>query len=120
MAKRKPKSPIAGRWNIGSMSQWDLAYDDKDLEPFIEFGPKDIGEFQFGYVRGQMDCQTTERDGKPAVEFSWEGDDEGDPVFGRGWSVLDGDDLHGTIFFHFGEESDFSAKRAGKTAQKKK
>ena len=59
MAKRKPKSPIEGRWNIVSMSPWELAYDDEDLEPFIEFGPRNTGEFQFGYVQGQMDCQAT-------------------------------------------------------------
>jgi hypothetical protein len=111
MPKRKPKSPIEGRWSIVSMSQWDMESDDEDLEPFIEFGPSDSGVFQFGYVYGEMDCQTTERDAKPAVEFSWDGNDESEHAFGRGWTVLEGDDLEGMIFFHLGEASEFSARR---------
>ncbi len=111
MAKRKPKSPIEGRWNIVSMSQWDEEYLHEEVQAFIEFSPKDTGEFQFGNVQGQMDCQATERDGKPSVEFSWDGNDETEHAFGRGWAVLDGDDLKGMIFFHLGDESDFTAKR---------
>jgi hypothetical protein len=53
----------------------------------------------------------TERNGKPAVEFSWEGMDEMDPCTGRGWAVLEGEELHGMIFFHQGDESSFVAKR---------
>jgi hypothetical protein len=97
-----------------------LTYDDEDLEPFIEFERSETGQFQFGYVYGEMDCQVTERDGKPAVEFSWDGNDETEHVFGRGWAVLDGEDLEGMIFFHLGDDTDFTAKRAGKTARKKK
>ena len=32
-------------------------------------------------------------------------------MFGRGWAVVDGDDLTGMIFFHLGDESGFVAKR---------
>ena len=61
-----------------------------------------------------MDCQATERGGKPAVEFTWDGNDDIEHAFGRGWAVLDGDELKGVIFFHLGDESDFSARRAEK------
>ena len=105
---------MSRRWNIVSMSQWDLDCDDEDLEPFIEFEPGETGQFQFGYVYGEMDCEVTERDGKPAVEFSWDGNDETERVFGRGWAVLDGGDLEGMIFFHQGDESDFTARRVKK------
>ena len=114
MAKRKAKSSIEGHWHIFSMTEWDEEYIHAQEQAFIEIGPKDIGDFHFGYVRGDMDCRATERDGKPAVEFSWDGNDETERAFGRGWAVLDGDDLKGTIFFHLGEESDFSARRAKK------
>jgi len=117
MAKRKSKSPIEGRWNIVSMSAWDVEYLEEELQPFIEFERSDTGVFQFGYVYGEMDCQCTERDGKPAVEFSWEGNDEGDRVFGRGWAVLDGNELNGMIFFHQGEQSEFVASRAEEKKQ---
>jgi hypothetical protein len=38
-----------------------------------------------------MDCQSGQRDGRPRVEFTWEGDDAGDPASGRGWAALDED-----------------------------
>ena len=58
-----------------------------------------------------MDCRSTVRDGKPAIDFSWEGFDEGDLVGGRGWAVRDGDTLHGHLYFHLGDDSSFVAKR---------
>ena len=51
MAKRKPKSPIEGRWNIVSMTEWDEEFLHEEVQAFIEFSLKDNGEFQFGYVR---------------------------------------------------------------------
>src|SRR5262249_37304534 len=46
-----------------------------------------------------------------AVESTWDGNDEMDPAQGRGWAVLKGDELHGMIFFHQGDDSGFVAKR---------
>jgi len=62
-------------------------------------------------VRGGIDYRDVLRDGKPAVEFSWDGNDEMDPAQGRGWAVLDGERINGMIFFHQGDESDFVAER---------
>ncbi len=60
-----------------------------------------------------MDCRETTRDGQPAIEWTWEGnDEEEESCFGRGWAVLKGDELHGMLFFHQGDESDFVARRA--------
>ena len=112
MAKRKPKSAIEGRWNIVSMTEWDEEYLHEEEQAFIEFRPKGTGEFHFGYVHGQMDCRAPKRDGRTAVEFTWEGNDESEHAFGRGWAVLDGDRLEGMIFFHNGEDSGFTAERA--------
>ena len=52
------------------------------------------------------------REGQPSVEFSFEEHDEMDPAQGRGWAVLDGDEIDGMIFFHQGDESRFKARRA--------
>ena len=113
MAKRKRKSPFTGRWKIVSMTEWDEDYLNEEVEAFIEFGANDLGSFQFGYVQGEMDYCTTERDGKPAVEFSWEGGDgaDGTPLTGRGWAVLTGGELNGMIFIHRGDESGFVARK---------
>ena len=44
---------------------------------------------------------------------TWEGNDESDPVGGRGWAVLEEDEsLRGHIYFHLGDDSGFRAVRA--------
>src|SRR3954454_6725416 len=74
----KPKSPFTGRWRIVSMSAWEDEYLDEEVQAFFEFEETGRGSFQFGYIQGLMDCRTTGREGKPAVEFSWEGGDGAD------------------------------------------
>ena len=108
MSKRKSKSPIHGRWHIVSMTAWIV---EETAEEYIKFDRNGDSHFQFGCVYGEMDCRLTERDGKPAAEFSWEGHDEDEQVFGRGWAVLEDDKLSGMIFFHQGDESGFVAER---------
>jgi hypothetical protein len=93
------------------MEQWDQEFVDAEVEGFFEFKPNGTGEFQFGYVRGDIDYKEAVRDGKPSVEFSWEGNDEMDPAQGRGWAVLNGDEIEGMIVFHHGDESEFKGKR---------
>jgi hypothetical protein len=112
--KLKPKSPFTGRWRIVSMETWDEDYFNEEVQAFIELKEDGTGHFQFGYVQGYMDWRSAARDGEPAVEWSWEGNDEMDPAQGRGWAVLKGDELHGMIFIHLGDESGFVAKRADK------
>ena len=113
-SKPKPKSPFTGRWRIVSMSAWDEDYIDEEEEGYFEFDKAGSGEFHFGYVRGHMDCRLTTRDGEPAVEWSWDGNDEMHPAQGRGWAVRKGDELHGMIFFHGGDDSEFVAKMTRK------
>ena len=117
--KSKQKNLFEGRWRITWMHQWDQDYVDEEVEGFIEFEPKGLGSFQFGYVRGQADCRTSSRDGKPSVEFSWEGGDgaDGTPLTGRGWAVLEADELSGMICIHLGDESEFKATRMVRTKQ---
>ncbi len=107
-------SRLIGRWRIIWMENWDQDFVDAEVEGFIKFGRDGGGEFQFGYVSGGIDYREGERDGKPAVEFSWDGHDEMDPAQGRGWAVLDGDEIEGRIFFHRGDESAFRAVRKGR------
>ena len=115
MAKSKPKpsSPFTGRWRIVSMSAWEQDFIDEEEEGYFEFTEKASGEFHFGYVHGHMDCKLTTRDGEPAVEWTWDGNDEMDPAQGRGWALMKGDELHGMIFFHGGDDSEFVAKKKG-------
>lgn len=103
---------VLGRWRIVDMELWDT--EDLDLvgPAFIEFAADETGRFAFIAVEGWMDCREARRDGHAGVEFSWEGNDECDPVTGRGWAVLGNDDtLSGRIYFHRGDDSRFRAAR---------
>lgn len=69
------------------------------------------GRFRFIAVEGWMDTRSVERDARPGIEFSWEGNDESDPVSGRGWATLSPDgSLEGRIFFHMGDDTSFRAE----------
>ena len=101
---------IAGKWRITEAQLWDCDVLNLAAPAFIEDGSS--GSFGFIAVQGEMDCREVERDGRPGVEFSWEGNDECDPASGRGWAVLEEDgSLYGRIFFHLGDDSGFTALR---------
>ena len=119
MAKPKLKSPFTGSWRIVSMSAWEDDFLNEGVEAFVAFNDKGSSEFHFGNGQGHMDCRLTTRDGEPAVEWTWDGNDEMDPAQGRGWAVLKGDELHGMIFFHEGDDSQFVAKRKDAKAKKR-
>lgn len=116
MARKKPrpKSHFLGRWHIVSMSTWGEDYLNEEVEPFIEFRDDGLGGFQFGLVQGEIDYQESLRDGKPCIEWTWEGSDgaDGTQLSGRGWAKLGDEGLQGMIFIHLGDESEFEAKRA--------
>lgn len=71
------------------------------------------GEFQFGLVQGDLDARVSIVDGVARVEFSWSGADENDPVSGRGWFAVTGDQADGRIFIHLGDDSAFTAVHTG-------
>ena len=112
MAKKKRDSPFTGLWHIVSMETWDEDYFNEEVQAFIELEDNRTGHFQFGYVQFGMDRRRATRDGEPAIEWTWDGNDEMDPAQGRGWAVVKGDELHGMIFFHGGDDSEFVATRA--------
>ncbi len=109
-----PKTPDAfvGYWRIVEMEVWDKDYLDLMVPAFIEFDREQMGQFQFGTVRGWLDCRFEERNGAPAVDFSWEGENDNDPGCGRGWGILRGDRLEGRLYMHRGDDSAFLASRS--------
>ena len=94
------------------MPGWDEDYLYEEVRPYIEIEPSGIGHFQFGFVSGDRNCVETQRENKPAIEWSWEGMDEMDECSGRGWATVEGDELRGMIYFYGGDHSDFVARRA--------
>lgn len=95
---------FVGRWRISAMEMWDQDYIDL-LEPgFFEFGSDGLGSFVFGAVRGWLDARVSERGAR--VDFTWQGECEGDDVFGRGWFTLESENqAGGMLFIHAGDES---------------
>ncbi|MGH7812587.1 MAG: hypothetical protein ACREQI_01095 [Candidatus Binataceae bacterium] len=105
-------NPFLGSWRIVEMELWERADIDLMGRGYIRFDRNGTGEFRFIAVQGGMDCRFAERDGRPIVEFSWNGYDEMDPACGRGWAKLDTDGkLRGRLFFHLGDDSAFTATR---------
>jgi hypothetical protein len=110
MPSRRPT--FTGRWRIiGSDS---FRRDDLDL-----VGPAHLtlrrgghGELELIALSADVDYRVVARDGKPGIEFSWEGVDEGDRLSGRGWAVLEGRELTGRILIHTGDDFGFVACRA--------
>lgn len=78
------------------------------------------GEFHFGYVHGTFDCQLTTFDGVPAVEWTWDVNEGITRAQVHGWAVVKGEELHGTILFHGGNDSEFVAKKNRKPVSKAK
>ena len=111
MAKRRAMNPFQGWWKILEMEMWDIDYIDLVVPGYIAFEPDGLERFQFGTVQGWTDCRASERDGAAFVEFSWQGDSDGDDACGRGFAALRGDCLEGRLYIHCGDDSAFTAER---------
>lgn len=82
--------PLTGRWRIVDMELRDADAIDLVSPGFIEFDRVRLGRLGFIAVNGQLDWREVVRDGRPGVEFTWEGADEGDPVSNRlsSWTFM--------------------------------
>jgi hypothetical protein len=67
---------IAGRGRIIKADLWNCGAVNLVAPAFIEFAEDRSGSFGFIAVQGEMGYREMERDGRPGVEFSWEGNDE--------------------------------------------
>jgi hypothetical protein len=110
----KRGSGLIGGWRITWMETWKPDYVDDEVEGFFKFDPDGTGKFQFYCVKGVIDYREVKREGKPAVEFSWDGHDGVVPALGRGWAVIDGVKMEGEVFLHLGLDSAFRAVRKGR------
>jgi len=105
-------SQYIGTWRIIEMEQWDKAYIDLVVPGYIAFREDNQGEFQFGAVHGDLDYRLEPYQDTERLEFSWEGEDEMDPISGRGWAIIKDGQLQGRIYFHEGDDSGFTATQA--------
>ncbi len=49
--------------------------------------------------------------GVERLEFSFEGEDEGDPICRRAWSQVTDRAMSGRVYFHMGDNSGFTASK---------
>ena len=104
---KTPKKFI-GKWSIVATELWDRDALDLVVPAYISFDAEGLGYFQMIAVEGGIDCRF---DGD-RVEFSWIGEDDGDPKNGRGRAeITKSGTLEGRIYFHQGDDSSFVAKR---------
>ena len=111
MTSREAPGLLVGLWRIVGTDAWEQAAVDLIEPAFIEFAPDGTGQFCVVAVRGWLDCRPADRNGRPGVEFTWEGLDETDPASGRGWATLVEDGLiEGHLYFHLADDSSFRAE----------
>jgi len=110
-AHQSPMTLAKSRWRIEDSDLWDGDALDLVGPVFVEFRDDQTGLFRFIAVEGWLDYRPAQIDGRPGVEFTFEGTDDGDPVSGRGWAVrLESVKLQLHIFFHKGDDSAFWAR----------
>lgn len=102
---------FAGTWEVVSSPDFDDDYLSLETEPYItlrQSGSRVEGEFQVGLQRGDLDGRLEEED---LLLFSFEGEDEMEPVSGAGKAVLKGDRLTLTLMYHEGDDYTFECER---------
>ena len=73
MATSKPRKWVTGRWLIEWIDQWDRDYIDAEVEGYFEFDARDSGDFQFGYVQGQIDYRLGKGTASPpSIHLGWQ------------------------------------------------
>ena len=100
-----------GNWRIIETELWEREDLNMVAPATLSLNPKGVGQIAFIAIEAQLDYRVVMRDGLPGVEFSFQGFDEGDEVTGRGWAILQGEQLRGRLFFHQGDDSSFVARR---------
>jgi hypothetical protein len=108
----RSNNSFVGKWRIVEMEVWDRDYIDLVVPGHITFDRDLDGSFQFGTVRGWLDCRIEQIGKNERIEFSWEGFSDADQGCGRGWALIRGDELHGRLYIHAGDDSSFRAQRA--------
>lgn len=105
---REVECALIGKWRIIEADLWDRDYLDLVEPAHIAFEGNGHGEFAFGCVNGDLDCEYSRR----IIFFTWQGFDEMDEVSGDGSAALDDNrSLEIEIRFHLGDEAILKARK---------
>ncbi|MFH1568026.1 MAG: hypothetical protein ABIL09_08490 [Gemmatimonadota bacterium] len=100
-----------GRWRIVETETWGPEALDMLVPAHLTFGPSPEGQMEMLAIDACIDYRVTYRGKEPIAEFSWAGSSEDDPISGRGWARVEGNELTGEIFIHLGDATSFVARR---------
>ena len=100
--------PFNGKWEIVTMDKWSKESIDLVESGYIEFGDVKCGSLHFICIDADINYQINQNN---KITFSFQGNDEGRAISGRGWAKIKNGDLQGRLFIHNGEESHFTAQR---------
>jgi hypothetical protein len=109
--RRATQESFLGLWEIESTDSWDADYLALVGEPVIRFGDQDLGELHLGAIDAWLDYRVIEDGRGLVIEWTWEGEDDGTAVSGRGWAKVDNGRLVGHLYIHNGDDSGFVAFR---------
>ncbi len=115
-AKWAVKKKFVGMWRITGLDGFDAEYVDLCGPGMLDISTRGNGSMNFGAVEIILDCKTDDLDER-VLRFSYEGQDEGDSICGRGYCLLDGEQMTGRIFRHLSDEFSFKAKRMPKNKE---
>ena len=119
-ANSNPRTPaVSGKWLVAEMPDLDDDYLDLTPDPHVVLKTqktrKDVsGDYEFGAQSGEIDGKLeTTPGGETRLTFTFEGQDELDPVHGYGEvTLVDEDTLKGYMRYHLGDTYRFVWKRA--------
>jgi hypothetical protein len=74
------------------------------------------GRLVFGAVNSEIEGKIDELDGM-IFRFTFDGEDDADFICGRGYCVVEADEMVGRVLLYLGEESGFKARRLPKKSR---
>ncbi len=107
------KKKFVGQWRITELQGFDSEYVNLCGPAKLRISARGIGRMNFGAVELELDCKKDDLDER-VLRFTFEGADEGDPIGGRGYCLVDGEGMTGRIFRHGSDECGFRARRQTK------
>ena len=112
---KNKRMTFIGKWYITEMEMWDERAFNCYQQAYVTIKQNGMGEFAFCVVEAYMNGEIVNDGGEKRWKFTFEGNDEYDPVSGKGWIKLkNANTIKGKIKFHNGDSSKFWAERAKK------
>lgn len=111
------KKALTGKWRVVELPDLSEDYLGLTPDPHVQLKVSKTGEvdgtYQFGLQSGELDGKVeTAENGSPRITFTFEGNDEMDPVHGFGTATLTATNaLTGEMRYHMSDTDRFTWER---------